>query len=433
MSLFLCFTASLGFSVMRRPCIPFRTLIYALCAAVLLVSQVEVVQALAEFSTWEEVPFATADEQKLEMQRQLFKASHASFVSMLDYNQCPMDSADILSGDTTEDLGVISESYGRMDVLPPCDPFSLRPWNTACLSDLATTINGEDETPLQEVALRRLKRPLSPASFLARKVAQEACCNYPPVFNAMRWHRSPRSPRDGRGRRRISSSASRTTAYSPERHTPLEPTVKRLLAALLAASKWPQVGGCTLAERKLAAISQYSRKTCIQAYSLQSHSHTWPGPSESKTSWLPRLGPGPWQPLSLCRFAERCRALFGGHFEGLHRESSGSPRSNQALQSSELLSPAVLRGRLSSYKMKTSNSAPVLAAKASPRRGTRTLMSLVADGRQTSSKKEHDRVTKCLQGIVRRTAVAQKVAMAFSEAAGRARDAGPEMDEPGTP
>mmetsp|Transcript_48628 Transcript_48628/g.114141 ORF Transcript_48628/g.114141 Transcript_48628/m.114141 type:complete len:341 (+) Transcript_48628:29-1051(+) len=96
MSLFLCFTASLGFSVMRRPCIPFRTLIYALCAAVLLVSQVEVVQALAEFSTWEEVPFATADEQKLEMQRQLFKASHASFVSMLDYNQCPMDSADIL-------------------------------------------------------------------------------------------------------------------------------------------------------------------------------------------------------------------------------------------------------------------------------------------------------------------------------------------------
>ena len=141
------------------------------------------------------------------------------------------------------------------------------------------------------------------------------------------------------------------------RGTPLEPTVKRLLAALLAASKWPQVGGCTLAERKLAAISQYSRKTCIQAYSLQSHSHTWPGPSESKTSWLPRLGPGPWQPLSLCRFAERCRALFGGHFEGafcwdggagpvlaglqsktamlktaasvcggLHRESSGSPR-----------------------------------------------------------------------------------------------------------
>lgn len=96
MSLFLCFTASLGFSVMRRPCIPSRTLTYALCAAVLLVSQVEVVQALAEFSTWEEVPFATADEQKLELQRQLFKASHASFVSMLDYNQCPMDSADIV-------------------------------------------------------------------------------------------------------------------------------------------------------------------------------------------------------------------------------------------------------------------------------------------------------------------------------------------------
>ena len=60
MSLFLCFTASLGlvastqalqafcgfagvvvqgFSVMRRPCIPSRTLTYALCAAVLLVSQ----------------------------------------------------------------------------------------------------------------------------------------------------------------------------------------------------------------------------------------------------------------------------------------------------------------------------------------------------------------------------------------------------------
>ncbi|CAE7471777.1 unnamed protein product, partial [Symbiodinium necroappetens] len=269
-------------------------------------------------------------------------------------------------GDRTDDLGCISVSYGRMDVLPPCDPFSLRPWNTACLSDLATSINGEDEAPLQEVALRRLKRPLSPASFLARKVAQEACCNYPPVFNAMRWHRSPRSPRDGRGRRRC-SGASRTTGYSPERST--------------------------------AAASPRSKM----------HNHTWPL-HESKTSWLPR------------------------HFEGIHREGSGSPRSNQALQSSELLSPAVLRGRLNSYKMKTSSSAPSLAAKASPRRGTRTLMSLVADGRQSSSKKEHDRVTKCLQGIVRRTAVAQKVAMAFSEAAGRARDAGaPEMDEPGTP
>ncbi|CAE7242055.1 unnamed protein product [Symbiodinium natans] len=96
MSLFLCFTASLGFSVMRRPGLPSRTLAYAVCAAVLLVSQVELVQALAEFSTWEEVPLAAAEEQKVEMQRQLFKASHASFVSMLDYKQCPMESADIV-------------------------------------------------------------------------------------------------------------------------------------------------------------------------------------------------------------------------------------------------------------------------------------------------------------------------------------------------
>ncbi|CAE7396532.1 unnamed protein product [Symbiodinium pilosum] len=230
-----------------------------------------------------------------------------------------------------------------MEVLPPCDPFSLRPWNPACLSDLATTINArEDESPLQAVALQRLKRPSSPASFLARKVAQEACSNYPPVY-ASRRPRSPRSPREGRGRRRF-SGASRTTGYSTERSTLPAPASPR------------------------------------------SKAQTW----HSKTSWLPR------------------------DFEGIRHESSSSPRA-WALKSCELLSPAVVRGSLKSYKMHSSSSAPSLAVKVSPRRANRTLMSLVADGRQSSSKKEHDRVTKCLQGIVRRTAIAQKAAFAFAE------------------
>eukprot|EP00913_Durusdinium_trenchii_P011951 g11226.t1 len=74
------------------------------------------------------------------------------------------------------------------------DPFSIRPWNTVHLTNLASTLGQVPNwAPLQKVALRCLERPLSPASFLARKVAQEAVSAYPAsVAQRLRARRSSR-------------------------------------------------------------------------------------------------------------------------------------------------------------------------------------------------------------------------------------------------
>ncbi|CAJ1340674.1 unnamed protein product [Effrenium voratum] len=194
------------------------------------------------------------------------------------------------------------------------DPFSLRPWNTAHLADLASTI-GEGEVLLHRAALRRLRRPLSPAPFMARKVAQEAVCNYPPVLAQRRLRTSSRD----KGR---SGSARSRTAYSTSR----------------------------------PSKARASPRRCA-----------------TQPSWLPR-------------------------------DFEGTPRMR------ELLAPSVCLTR----GLQSSSSAPALEG--SPRRGkpAQTLMSLVADGRQSASKREHQRVAQCLQGIVRRTAMVSHAALAFS-------------------
>lgn len=96
------------------------------------------------------------------------------------------------------------------------DPFSIRPWNTANLTDLASIIDGPTVAPLQNVALRCLERPLSPASFLARKVAQEPVA-YPPcvVLHRARARSSSQEGRPRSGSSRRSSRGPRGAALAP--------------------------------------------------------------------------------------------------------------------------------------------------------------------------------------------------------------------------
>lgn len=93
------------------------------------------------------------------------------------------------------------------------DPFSIRPWNTANLTDLASIIDGPTVAPLQNVALRCLERPLSPASFLARKVAQEAVA-YPPCV-VLHRARARSSSQEGRPRSGSSRASSRRSSRGP--------------------------------------------------------------------------------------------------------------------------------------------------------------------------------------------------------------------------
>eukprot|EP00435_Cladocopium_sp_Y103_P039145 s321_g10.t1 len=238
------------------------------------------------------------------------------------------------------------------------DPFSIRPWNTAHLTDLASTIDGQvpgaASAPLQKVALRCLERPLSPASFLARKVAQEAVANYPPCVVAHRA-RARMSSQEGRRPRSGSSRSSRGSSRGAPR------TALAVTARDRARDRSPE---------------------------------RFDVPEQHKSSWLPR------------------------EFQGLRRgHESPRPRLGSFENSEELLmAPACLmRGSHLPPGRPNSGSMPVLP-EGSPRRvkQAQTLLSLVADGRPGNNKRD-PHLAQCLQGISRRTAVATKGARQIAE------------------
>ncbi|CAK9044995.1 unnamed protein product [Durusdinium trenchii] len=216
------------------------------------------------------------------------------------------------------------------------DPFSIRPWNTVHLTNLASTLGqGEPRrprsqpnwAPLQKVALRCLERPLSPASFLARKVAQEAVSAYP----------------------------------------------------------------ASVAQRLRARRSSRERGRCLPR-------------TRAQTAGIVER-----------RFRDRGRREGESEFGQSWSREFQSLASSRSMLDGELLNPPRCLSR-GIHKMPTSNSVPAVLPEGSVRRvkQAQTLMSLVADGRPGNGKKD-PRVAQCLQGIVRRTAVATKAAKQIAD------------------